>query len=158
MNKKNLLLILIFAILAIISGIIIYKIIQPSKKADITANREPEPTTGVIPTLDPSVKVDLTRSKKDRNSILLAVAGLKNKMSLLEYEVSYDSEGLIKGVNSGSKPIELKNQDTFDREIYLGTCSRNVCKPDVGVTKVSISLKFTDTNNKISQYTKDFDI
>ena len=74
------------------------------------------------------------------------------------YELSYESQGLIKGVNSGSKPIDTTDKDSFEREVYLGTCSKNDCKPDVGVTKISVVLEFTDKDGKRSQYSKDFEL
>jgi hypothetical protein len=74
------------------------------------------------------------------------------------YELTYESQGLIKGVDSGSSAIDVTGKDTFERDIYLGTCSRNVCKPDPGVTKVSVVLKFTDKSGQKSQFSKDYDL
>lgn len=101
------------------------------------------------------VKVDLTKSK-EANTVVLKVDNLQNKYTELEYEVTYDSAGLIKGVNSGSKPIDIANQGSFSRDVYLGTCSKNVCKPDTGVTKVSVVLQFTDTSGKKSQFSEEY--
>ena len=73
-------------------------------------------------------------------------------------ELTYESEGLIKGVNSGSKPINISNKDSYSKDIYLGTCSRNVCRADTGVTSVSVALEFTDINQNKSQFSGDFDL
>lgn len=90
------------------------------------------------------------------NTIMVVLSNLGGNEKELEYEITYESEGLLKGVNSGSKPLDISGKDTVEREVYLGTCSRNVCKPDVGVTSVSVVLEFTDINGKQTQFTKDF--
>jgi hypothetical protein len=63
-----------------------------------------------------------------------------------------------KGVTSGSKALDVTGEDSFEREIYLGTCSKNVCKPDLGVTKVALVLEFTDKDAKKSQFSKEFEL
>ncbi|KKU83092.1 MAG: hypothetical protein UY10_C0015G0014 [Microgenomates group bacterium GW2011_GWA2_47_8] len=89
---------------------------------------------------------------------VLSATGLGAKVSAIAYELTYESQGLIKGVNSGSKPIDVIGQASFSREVYLGTCSRNVCKPDLGIKSVSVVLEFTNASGKKSQFTKDYDL
>jgi hypothetical protein len=124
---------------------------QPAKQSD-------EEVSDTLPQADASIVVKLVKSAAKANTVVLSASGLGGKIVSVGYELSYDSQGLIKGVQSGSKPIETAGQDTFEREVYLGTCSKNDCKPDAGVTKVSIVLEFTDTNGKKSQYSKDYDL
>ena len=75
---------------------------------------------------------------------------------MVAYELTYESQGLVKGVNSGSKPIDVAGKDSFEREVYLGTCSRNVCKSDGGVKSVSVVLEFTGESGKKSQFSKEY--
>lgn len=142
------------AVLLSITGFVIYKAVAP---APDSAPVEEE-VVETLPEADPSIVVSAAVSKAKANTVILKVSNLGSKYSTVGYELTYDSQGLIKGVNSGSKPIEVAGQDGFEREVYLGTCSRNVCKPDLGVSKVSIVLEFTDASGKRSQFSKDFEL
>lgn len=140
-----------------LTGFFVYKAVSGGSSAPVAPSEEEE-IVEVLPQVDASVIVDVKKSTAKDNAVVMKVTGLAGKMASVGYELTYDSEGLIKGVNSGSKPIETTGQSEFEREIYLGTCSRNVCKPDVGVTKVSIAMEFTDKDGKMSQFSKDFDL
>lgn len=142
------------AVLLLITGVVVYKAVAPA--ADIAPVEEE--ITELVPDADPSIVVGAAFSKAKDNTVVLTVSALGAKYTTVGYELTYDSEGLIKGVNSGSKPVEVAGQDGFEREVYLGTCSRNVCKPDLGVTKVTVVMEFTDTAGKRSQFSKDFDL
>lgn len=155
--KKLSIIFSVLAVLLAVTGFMVYKSIFTSSskpKEDVVE----EEIVETLPQVDSSVVVDVKKSALKDNTVIMKVTGMASKMATVGYELTYDSQGLIKGVNSGSKPIETTNQNEFERDIYLGTCSRNVCKPDVGVTKVSIVMEFTDTNGKKSQFSKDFDL
>ena len=157
MKNKMTLLYIGLAVLLLVTGIVVYKALfttktQPKEQTQI------EETTDTLPTADPSIQVKLIKSTAKANSVILSASGLGSNIVSVGYELSYDSQGLIKGVNSGSKPIDTTGKDTFEREVYLGTCSKNDCKPDAGVTKVSIVLEFTDKDGKKSQFSKDYDL
>jgi hypothetical protein len=154
MKNKMGILIAILLLLLGGAGFVVYKVLAPSKAAPTP---EEEEILEVLPPVDASVVVEVGESKTKDNTVLMKVTGLGGKMVSVAYELTYDSQGLIKGVNSGSKPIDTAGQDGFEREIYLGTCSRNVCKPDVGVTKVSVVLEFTDTEGKRYSFSKEYD-
>ena len=124
------------ALLLVITGFVVYKALAPSKEPIPVEEEEVE----LLPQADPSIVVSAAFSKAKANTVVLKVSNLGSKYTSVGYELTYDSQGLIKGVNSGSKPIEVAGQDGFDREVYLGTCSRNVCKPDLGVEKISVVL------------------
>lgn len=153
MNKKNLLYVGLAALL-LISGVVVYKTVSSPKPPAVVEEEEVE----VLPQADASIVVDVAESRAKANTIILSVLGLASKYATVAYEITYESKGLIKGVNSGSKPIEVAGEDGFEREVYLGTCSRNVCKPDAGVTAVSVVLEFTDTTGKRSQFSKEYEL
>jgi len=154
MKNKTSLLYAGLAVLLLGTGFVVYKaVLGPGPQT--TQNAFPTPVP--IPQVDSSVTVTLTKSTKP-NSIDLTVSNLNGKYSTVGYEFSYESKGLIKGVNSGSSPLDVAGKGEFSREVYLGTCSRSVCTPDVGVTAVSIALEFTDTRGSKSQFSKDFDL
>jgi hypothetical protein len=145
----------VLVVLLLITGFAVVRTLGSKTTAPPTAENV-EPTESVVPQVPESVKVTVTAGKN--NNVILAISGMEGKMQSIAYELSYDSGGLIKGVNSGSKPIDVSGEDELTREVYLGTCSRNVCKPDTGVTAVTVSLEFTDTEGKKSQFNKDFDL
>lgn len=142
--------------LLVLTGFVVFKAAFGSKT--VPAPSEEEEIVEILPPVDASVMVDVRMSKAKPNTVVLSVKGLAAKYASVAYELTYESQGLIKGVNSGSKPIETAGEDEFEREVYLGTCSRNVCKPDTGVTKVSVVLEFTDVSGAKSQFTKEFEL
>lgn len=149
---KNRLPIIIIAvvILAGASGLVLYKTaFAPKPKPQII-----EEQMESIPPADSSILVDVAKSKTQANAVLLSVKGMAGKMKTVAYELTYDSQGITQGVSA--KPVEVDGKDAFERDIYLGTCSRNVCRPHVGVTKVSVTLLFTDVNDKKSQFSKEY--
>ncbi len=151
--------------LAIIAGVIILlgvgtvflaKSLSGSPKPVATSDQADQ-TDSFVP-IDPNIKVTVAESRLKDNTVNISATGLGGKVVSIAYELTYDSQGLIKGVNSGSKPLDVAGKDSFDREVYLGTCSRNVCKPDLGVSKVSVVLEFTNTDGKKSQFSGDFNL
>lgn len=146
----------VIVLVVVIGGIFTAKAMFAPKQSQVVTEEESEMET--IPEVDASVIVAVSESKSKPNTVIINVTGMDGKMAKVAYELTYESEGLIKGVNSGSKPIEVEGEDGFEREVYLGTCSRNVCKPDVGVTKVSVVLEFTDTEGARSQFSKEFEL
>lgn len=153
MTKKIALILAVSALFLIGTGILVYRSLNAKATVPIVTEKE-EP----IAPADPAITVEATLSRSDVNTVVIRVANLAGKYAFVAYEMTYESRGLIKGVNSGSKPIDVAGQDAFEREVYMGTCSRNVCKPDPGVVEVSVVLEFTDTGGNKSQFSKDFDL
>lgn len=144
------------AIAVVVTGLVVYWVVSsPGTEEPIAQDVE---TSEEIVPLDPSVTVTVKKSRAKDNTVVVTATGLGGKMVSVAYEVTYDSQGLVKGVNSGSKPIDVSGKDSFDREIYLGTCSRNVCKADAGVKKVTVVLEFTNSSGKKSQFSQEYDI
>ncbi len=140
------------AVLLLVTGFVVYKVVAPEKDVVPVAEEVQE----LVSEADSSLLVSVAKSKVKDNAVVLTVSALASKYATVAYELTYDSQGLIKGVNSGSKPVDVAGKDTFEREVYLGTCSRNVCKADAGVKSVSVALEFTDTSGKKSQFSKDY--
>lgn len=153
MSKKIGIIVGVIVVLLAITGFAVYKTIfsgpaqQPSAVQDLTQ--------APLPPADASIQVAVVKSSAP-NSVVIRVSGLAAKMSTVAYELTYESKGLVKGVNSGSKPLDVAGKETLEREIYLGTCSKNVCTPDTGISKVSVSLVFTDTSGKQTQFSRDY--
>lgn len=150
--------IVIFAIMGLLligSGVVVYKALAPTPTPSAILE-EKTPVAEEIVAVDESIVVSLVKSRTKDNAVVLSVSGINGKVRMVAYELTYESQGLVKGVNSGSKPIDVAGKDNFEREVYLGTCSRNVCKPDAGVKSVSVVLEFTGDSGKKSQFSKEY--
>lgn len=155
MNKKiGLIVAGVVVVLLAVTGFVVYKAVFAPAPATQQTTDQITPTT--LPPADTSISVNLIKSTSAANTVTIQIKGMGGKMTTVGYELSYESQGLVKGVNSGSKPADVAGQDTFNRDIYLGTCSKNDCKPDVGVSKVTLNVVFTDTTGKQSQFSKDY--
>lgn len=154
MNKKTGIIVGGLTILLIVTGVVVYKAVFSTKPATQVVEEIPVES---LPPVDASITVDVTKSKVKDNTIVLSVSGLASKYTSISYELSYETQGIVQGVTS--KPLDVTGKDTFVRDdIYLGTCSRNVCRPHLGVKKVSVTLAFTDTSGKQSQFSKDYEL
>jgi hypothetical protein len=153
--NKNAVIAIVLAIALGGTGFVVFKTLRQSMQPSNINSEQPSPTEEQFEQ-NTQVSVDVVESSSEANTIVLKVGSLESKYSNISYEVTYESNGIVKGVNSGSKPLDISNQAKWSRDIYLGTCSKNVCKPDVGVTKVTVSLEFTDNDGKKTQFSKDF--
>lgn len=136
-----------------LTGFLVYRTLsRPAQPQEVEEEVVQE---DLIP-IDPAIKVDVTTAKA--NTIVISVTGMGGKVISVSYEVTYESQGIIQGVNSGSKPIETSGQDSFEREVYLGTCSRNVCRPHPGVKSVTVVLEFHNASGKKSQFSQEYEL
>lgn len=125
-----------------LAGVFILK--NRQDQAPIQDDVTPAPDE-VLPTIDASVAVDLVRSGE--HAVNLTIKNIPADIQSIEYELSYlTGQGLPKGALSG-RPIELKpGEKEFSREILLGTCSKNVCVYDEGVSEFTLVLKFNSAS------------
>lgn len=105
-----------------------------------------------LPPVDASVVVDLT-PKGGEQAVILTVSNIPTGTESLEYELSYlTGEGLPKGALG---KISLDGKSEISRDILLGTCSRNVCTYDKGVTSIKLVLKFNSAKGA-TQFSKEY--
>lgn len=151
--KKSLIGVLI-GLIVIGGGVAGYSLYKGSQKAAQPAEVVEEET---VQPADASITTDAVWSKVKDNTVVLTISGLKSGYKTVTYEISYDTQGVVQGVTS--RPLDISGKDTFTRDdIYIGTCSKNVCTPHKGVKKVSVVLEFIDNSGKKSQLSKDFDL
>ena len=157
-KKKNPLIFIIpGVIILVILGFFLIKVFG-NKGEPKKVTQEDAPIEEILREVDSSVEVNLLKSMVKDNSVVITIKGLASRYVSIGYELQYESGGVGKGVTSGSKPLDVTGQDTFEREIYLGTCSKNVCKPDPGVSKVGLVLEFTNTAGTKTQFSKEFEL
>lgn len=160
-NKKIIIALGLIILSILLVGVII-TLTRPKASVSTTSKTsklaESQIDSEVIPTVGPEVKVKIV-SIDPKKVVKLVVDGVPSNTTSLEYEFIYStSEQDSEGVFSTAKPKEgLKSfPKTFEREITLGTCSRNVCRYHVITSKITIRLKFEgDYGSRL--YQKDFD-
>lgn len=99
------------------------------------------PTETVLPTVNPSVSVDL-QPQNGGKQVTLSINGIPDGTQTIEYEISYNasnrqSPGIysILSVNP--------NEKTWNKTFDVGTCSSGVCIYDKVVGNMKVQLKFT---------------
>ena len=154
MKNKMTLLFAGLAMLIVVTGVLVYKAAFSPK---LPPPAEEEEVLEALLSADASISVDVTKSKVKDNTVVLTVNGLGSTYTMLSYELSYETLGIVQGVTSA--PIDITGKSTFVRDdIYLGTCSRNVCKPHVGVKTISAVIVFTDASGSRSQFSKEYEL
>jgi len=154
-KKKPVFLIIGIVLGIAIIGFVVYKATaKPATKEETKVESTLDET---LPEVDKSVRVDLSKSNTKDNTVVLNVEGLNKEYVSIAYELSYSTQGVVQGVTS--KPVDVTGKDMFLRDdIYLGTCSKNVCKPHTGIKTITVVLEFTKTDGKKYSFTKDYDL
>lgn len=151
-NKKIVIALIVVLLLA--GGFFTFRSFSKPKEDKVVVEEKP---IEELESLDAAVVVDLTKSRVKDNTVVLSINGLGSKYTSVSYELSYESQSIVQGVTS--KPLDVSGKDSFVRDdIYLGTCSRNVCRPHAGVKKISVALEFTSLSGKKSQFSKDYEL
>jgi len=154
--------ILIIIVLVILgAGLIFAKNLNNKGPA---ATPTPAPEQNVLEKI-PEDSLDVIFTPRfDNRAFTLAFKNLKEKdYTSFEYEVSYDAEsseepGQIITQGSASREPIVVTGDDFFREILLGTCSKNICKYDKGVTSVKVTLRLTTRSGKTHLWEKEFSL
>lgn len=143
----------------LIAVVVLSKKPTPVQKKDVSQLEQSQDDLDVIPTVGPEVKVELV-SVVPKQEVKLVVTGVPDNTSSLEYEFTYSTkEQDTEGVFSTAKPKEGSRffPKTFERQITLGTCSRNVCRYHNVTSNIKVTLKFEgDYGARLLQ--KEFDL
>src|SRR3989344_3934229 len=139
---KNLVIGVVVLILLVIGGWFLF-----GKGSSMDTGLLPEPT--LTPALSPigdEVSVNFEPNKA-RTKAILSISGLdKARVKNLEYEVLYETSGLVKGVNSGSSPVEADANGEVERELDFGTCSSGVCRYDKEIGTITLIIRFNTSS------------
>jgi hypothetical protein len=156
MDKKILIIVAVVVLLLIGGG----EYLVMSKQGPTPT---PAPGQGqVIGKLSPDeigLKMVLSPDKKK----LQIVVSKANDIKSLDYEVTYDADipaseqvegegGETRTTRGFSGDASLNGDNKYESKFFdLGSCSRNVCKYDTGVTEISVLMKVTKSDGKIYQ-------
>lgn len=149
MKNKNAMIISVIVLIVVLGGgfLLVKNLTKP-----VAENTEEASFAENLPPVDSSVSVNL-EAKGDNTAVVLSVSNIPQGTESIEYELSYNNEeGLPKGALG---KIDLDGKQEIVRDILLGTCSKNVCTYDKGVTSVNLVLKFNHPDGA-SQFTKEY--
>lgn len=152
MKNKQIYIIVGILVALLIGGFGVWKLVLSNPSQDAVEEEEEEI---VLPPVDDSVEVKLV-ARDDKRAVILTVSNIPDDTTSIEYELSYNTAaGLPKGAIG---KIRLKNESSIEREILLGTCSRNVCRYDEGVTEVELVLRFNASDGGASQFQESYEL
>jgi hypothetical protein len=153
MKKITAIVLVVFFGLGIIGGL--FFLAFKNKKSS-SSPLKPTPTPQQIMEELPTEELPLVwlTPSADKHEVTLEIKNIKNT-NTLEYELTYLSKDIPRGVVG---TINLKEGETsITRKILLGTCSRNVCKYDEGVTGGTLTLRLRGPEGLI-KVTGEFDL
>ncbi len=140
----------VFLVLFIISS---YWLLIGRKTNSTNKDEQVTPTEMVIPTIDSSVKVDLT--SVNGKEVALSITGIPSGTNSIDYELSYLTAQ--QGLQGVLGTIQIDNVSEYDKKLTLGTCSSGACVYHQVVGKIKLTLKFnSDRGEKI--FEKEFEI
>ncbi len=144
-NTKILIAVIVIIVsVALVVGIALLRKPAPVEVKKTSQLLESQDDTEPIPTVGPEVKVKLV-SIQPKKEVKLVVEGVPAKTTSLEYEFTYSTkEQESEGVFSTARPKEGETifPKTFERQITLGTCSKNVCRYHSITSDIVVRLKF----------------
>lgn len=86
--------------------------------------------------------------REDGHEFKLEIEGVRDT-ELIDYELVYFANDISRGVTG---TIELEGKTSIERDLLLGSCSRNVCKYDENVTEGTLSLRFQNSKGQVRKY------
>ncbi len=114
---------------------------KPAEPEEIPEQLAPEWT------LEERPYVSLT-PREDGHEFKLRIGGVKDT-EFIDYELVYFANNISRGVTG---TIELEGKTMVERDLLLGSCSRNVCKYDEDVSEGTLSLRFQTPDGKVRKY------
>lgn len=154
MKNKRIVIIAVVAIVLVLAGG--YLVFASQKKAPAPKQNTSQALDEgeVLPTVDPSVKVDLT-STNGKKEVLLKVDNIPQGTEAIDYELSYQEK--TKGLQGAIGTISPNGEKMYEKKITLGTCSSGKCVYHEVVGAIKVTLKFT-IGGVQQIFEKDYDI
>jgi hypothetical protein len=114
---------------------------QPTEPEEIPEELAPEWS------LEERPYITLT-PRDDGHEFKLGIEGIRDT-ELVDYELVYFANDISRGVTG---TIELEGKTSAERDLLLGSCSKNVCKYDENVTEGTLSLRFQNSEGQVRKY------
>jgi len=106
------------------------------KSVSATTNKSAAPVSGRVTTA--------VSFRGDRKAININFNNM-GVATRIDYTLSYNTRGTTQGVTGTIIP---SGENSISRELLLGTCSRNVCRYDTGITNARATITSTLANGK----------
>lgn len=136
-SKKNIFIIIAIFIIILLSVQFLFagnKTEKESTDKEITQEE-------VIPTVDNSVQVNLTK-EQNASEVVLSIKDFPPQTEKIEYELSYQTEAQgLQGV-VGSIDYTAVEKNEYEKKITLGTCSSGKCVYHKVVGNIKLLLRF----------------
>lgn len=101
-------------------------------------------------------EIGLSLTPTQNNQVIMMEITKLDGIESLDYEVTYDAVENGETVQRGAiGTVELTGENTVERKIDLGTCSRNVCKYDKGVEAVKFILRINYADGSVGEVTEE---
>jgi hypothetical protein len=151
MKNRNLIIILVVGLVVLVGlGILIFSGKKPAPAPVVQV-----PTEEVVSTMKPE-EIDLSlEMSPDNKKVVFEIANTE-KLTSLDYELSYTSKGDVPRGAIGHIDIKQAGK-TVTQDVTLGTCS-DVCHYDQDVANVKLILKVVKTDGSVSQVEKSLDL
>jgi len=137
-------------VLALIGGVVF--MMTRNKAEDDSSTR---PTQQVLREIEPEDIGFTLEASTDKQNVLIDVTKPEG-IKLIEYDLSYNAEGDLPRGTFGE--IDIEGGESLPKKVYLGTCSSGTCKPDKGITLVTVTAKVTYTNGDRAQLQSSVDM
>lgn len=137
----------------IVVGLVLFFIFR-RQPAQTVQQTETIPTEIIIPTIDSSVRVNLTAvpGKKD---IKLKIEEIPAGTQSIEYELSYQTKS--KGLQGIIGTITVNEEKKYEKNLTLGTCSSGTCVYHEVTGAIKLNLKFNGEYGE-RMFVKEFDL
>jgi len=133
----------LIVLVLLVIGVFIFSRKQVNKAIVTNAS----PTDQIIPTIDSSVKVDLT-STTGGKEVILTINSIPSGTNSIDYELSYQTAQ--QGLQGVIGTITPAGESNYEKKLTLGTCSSGTCVYHQVVGKIKLTLKFnSDSGEKI---------
>ncbi len=141
-NKKNIL-VSIVLLFIVVSAFFLYKKQTSKKRAVLQDVSEKQSKNKLLGNL----KVQVTKGKR-KGSVVLKIQGIPEGTTEVEYELTYPTKDKgLQGVIGTLDEIEGKS---YEKEIFLGTCSSGTCVQHKLAGSISLLLRFRGSFGEIS--------
>jgi len=162
---KNKIVIVVLVILVI--AIALGGYFAMSRKTAKTSDQVDNSLDQIINKLSPD-EIGLTMSANDSNkAVKFAIAKLEGITSI-EYQVTYEADSTAQEQSEGGEArvqrgitgeSKITSSSSYESPwLDLGSCSKNVCRYDTGVSSVELTLKITKSDGKIYEVIKKLDL
>ncbi len=134
-ENKILLVLGAFLLVILVLGVIFYSSRRKSKKVIPRADYQKK--SKVLK----DVKIKVSSAKGKKSTILLSIENIPQGTESIDYELTYETED--KGLQGVIGTIDDLKGSSYEKEIFLGTCSSGVCIEHKVKGSINLVLRFS---------------